>query len=121
MRTMKNFSSFTLIEASILVVIIFILAVIATAGGEALSGLGKGKETSEKIMKEYIDLLHPELQNVRLACSNMDSDGNGYVRCTATGLKPNSVDREVIEAECPSAFSLKDQCVPLVPKIIGGR
>ena len=101
---------FTLIELIIVIAIIGILAAVVlplfTSGQNV-------KATAERSMKEHVQGLYPS-EDVRAQCASRDTDGDGYVRCTAT-YALSSGERKEITAECATGvFSFGNSgCVPI--------
>lgn len=109
---MKASKGFTLIEFIIAVMIILI---ICTVGFNFFMGVsGKTTETAEATARNYANKLYPNWTSVRVACANMDSDGDGYVRCTIVGDTPNG-DTITEAVEC--GVLLSNQCVPFKPAL----
>ena len=103
---MKNSKGFTLIE---LMVVIFIIAIlIAIVGGKIAGWTNVDKEACEYSMIQYVKTIDPSLYNVTASCSNKDSDGNGYVRCTGAGTNSKE-ERVTMIAECDD----EGNCAPI--------
>ena len=104
-----NKKGFTLIELMVVIVILGILASFIFSGIQNFDFRSDDiKPYAEESMRSYVKTLYPELMQVNVKCSNIDSDYNGYVRCTATGLNSKE-KRETIIAECDDS----DNCVPI--------
>lgn len=49
------------------------------------------------------------IQGASVSCVSFDTDGDGYVSCTVSAVKPNG-DREIIPIECAARFRLNSGC-----------
>ena len=109
--------AFTLIE--LLVVVAIVAIVIALVFGAVRGCAGRGA-AAEDSMREYVGKLYPGREIIGVACTNVDSDGDGYISCTATidtDNGPNVVERQ-INAQCATGFlSFNSGCKATVPYI----
>lgn len=99
--------AFTLIEGIIAFIILLVLISLAFTGTNQVSALANGADNS---MRSYVTTLIPESSDVRVQCAKLDTDGNGYVRCTASYFPDGLGNREIMEAEC---HPLLGSCVPI--------
>jgi hypothetical protein len=87
-----------------------------------IGGMGIGcsrQSAAEDAMRSYMQKLYPEAKSIAASCANVDTDGDGYIRCSATYLDAAGNRTAVpIEAECAVGawFSKNRGCVPLTPK-----
>lgn len=83
-KTIRNrFSGFTLIEALIGLVLIFVLGAIMFAALGALSSCGRADVSAvEAEAKTFAGKGGLKLQGSGASCVGMDTDGDGYVSCT---------------------------------------
>lgn len=109
--------AFTLIELVVVVVIVFIVIALIVGGVRGCTGRGAAAEDS---MREYIGKLYPGREIIGVACTNVDSDGDGYISCTATvdtDNGPNVVERQ-INAQCATGFlSWNSGCKAAIPQV----
>lgn len=75
--------AFTLIELIVVVVIVLIIGALVIGGIRGCSG-GGGGQAPEDAMRDYVGSLYPGREIIGVNCVTMDSDGDGYVSCTAT-------------------------------------
>jgi len=101
---MKNRKGFTLIELIIIIAIFGITAAVLVP-----MFIGDIKEEAEAGMLNYVSILYPNFSDIKCNCTGKDSDGDGYVRCSATGLDNRTEKREMIVAECDK----KGNCAPI--------
>jgi prepilin-type N-terminal cleavage/methylation domain-containing protein len=104
---------FVLIELVIVLAIIGILAIFVLPGARGWFFSAQVQAKAEKEMRMHIHTLYPGWSEVRVACSNVDSDDDGYVRCTATAQHNGKT--ETVEAECaaPIFMTWRKGCVPI--------
>lgn len=110
--------AFTLIELIVVVAIVLVLVLLVVGGVRGCTGRGAAEDS----MREYVGKLYPGREIIGVACTNIDSDGDGYISCTATidtDNGPNIVERQ-INAQCATGFlSFNSGCkatVPYIPK-----
>ena len=82
---MKNQKGFTLIELLIVVVIVGIVVVIASPTRFKTNH----SEAAKVSMATYLNDLYPD-EVFNISCTGMDTDGDGYVSCTAVGRNDTS-------------------------------
>lgn len=106
--------AYTLIEVIVVVVIVLILGTVVFRG---CSNRGPAAEES---MREYIGKLYPGREIIGIACTNVDTDGDGYISCTATidtDNGPNVVERQ-INAQCATGIlSVNSGCKAAIPQV----
>jgi hypothetical protein len=63
-------------------------------------------------MREYLQKLYPSRQVIGVACTNVDTDGDGYVSCTGT---VDIVGKEKqVNAQCSSqVIGFNSGCKPM--------
>lgn len=109
--------AYTLIEVIVVVLVIVIFLALVVGGVRGCAGRRGAAEDS---MREYVSKLYPGREIIGVACTNIDSDGDGYISCTATidtDNGPNVVERQ-INAQCATGFlSLNSGCKATVPYI----
>ena len=93
---MRNTKGFTLIE---LLIVMAIIGILIAIGLSFLNSHNVDRYAAENAMRNHVQTLYPELSNVKCLCSDQDTDMNGYVRCTATGVDGRG-ERIQITAEC---------------------
>ena len=87
-----------------------------------IGGMGVGcsrQSAAEAAMRSHLQKLYPEAKGITASCSNVDTDGDGYIRCSATYLDAAGTRSATpIEAECAVGgwFARNRGCVPLTPK-----
>ena len=87
-----------------------------------IGGMGGGcsrQSAAEAAMRSHMQKLYPEAKGITASCANVDTDGDGYIRCSATYLDAAGNRTAVpVEAECAVGgwFSKNRGCVPLTPK-----
>ena len=115
---MKNRAkAFTLIELIIVLAIFGILAgvvgpmIMGALRGETMIG-ADGQEKAVGLMQKHVESLYG-WSDVRVECGTYDTDGNGYVRCTAVGRDPETREQKSIEKECGAVLSLSQNCVAI--------
>lgn len=92
---MKNLG-FTLIEALIFFAIFSLIALVFLS---AVMNVGISVEERKINAIAYVNTLRPDLEDLRASCGDRDSDGNGYVRCSVSGLNRKE-QREIVNCEC---------------------
>jgi prepilin-type N-terminal cleavage/methylation domain-containing protein len=106
----------TLIELLIATFIAAILITVILAGIRGCTTQGVAAEDS---MREYVSRLYPGREVIGVACTNMDTDGDGYISCTATidiDNGPNVVERQ-INAQCATGLlSFNSGCKAAIPQ-----
>lgn len=93
---------FSLVELIIVMAIIGVLGILIVGSCAPIFSTfdRKGAETN---MLNHVTVLQPEWTSVQTSCASVDTDANGYVRCTASGipvLDSLSSPRQIMEAEC---------------------
>jgi len=91
---------FTLVELMIAVVLICMTATVLIG---ALSTSTFDQSGAQTNMLEHSASIQPEWSKLAVSCARVDTDGNGYVRCTASGvpvIDGVTYPRQTIEAEC---------------------
>lgn len=109
--------AFTLIELVVLVSIVFIVIAMIVIGLRGCTGRATAAEDS---MRNYIGKLYPDREIIGVVCTNVDTDGDGYVSCTATidtDNGPSVVERQ-INAQCATGFlSWNSGCKASIPQV----
>jgi prepilin-type N-terminal cleavage/methylation domain-containing protein len=109
--------AFTLIELIVVVAIVAILIAIVAGGVRGCANRGPAAEES---MREYVAKLYPGREIIGVACTNVDTDGDGYISCTATidtDDGPSVVERQ-INAQCATGFlSWNSGCKASIPQV----
>lgn len=114
MRKQTMRKAFTLIELVIAVLIVGILIAVVVTGVRGCAGRGAAAEDS---MREYVGKLYPGRDIIGVSCTNVDSDGDGYISCVATIDSDNGpeVVEKQIAAQCATGFlSFNSGCKPTV-------
>jgi prepilin-type N-terminal cleavage/methylation domain-containing protein len=111
MKASRSYPGFTLIELLIVIAIASIVLTISLTTCAGVSGRGKDIFGADQSMNNYVRQLYPELYDIRVSCATIDSDGDGYIRCTATGLDATNT-RQQIEAECGWLLN-SGKCAPI--------
>jgi len=100
----------------------FVVRILLLLFSLLISGMGIGcsrQSAAEDAMRSYMQKLYPEAKSIAASCSNVDTDGDGYIRCSATYLDAAGNRTAVpVEAECAAGgwFASNRGCVPLTPK-----
>ncbi len=104
--------AFTLIEVLVVVAIIVIFLAIIFSGVRGCTGPSRG-DVAEESMRDYIYKLYPNREIIGVACTNVDTDVDGYISCTATIDMDSGpgVTEHQINAECATRFlSINSGC-----------
>lgn len=105
----------TLIEVIIIIAIIAI--VLAVAIPIATAGCSAKGTSPEQEMQKYLSTLYPNYTVVGISCTSQDSDGDGYVSCSATLEDPSNPGKIVREsAECANSY-FYGGCKIAMPKL----
>ena len=100
----------------------FVVRILLILFSLLIGGMGIGcsrQSAAETAMRRHMQKLYPEAKSIAASCANVDTDGNGYIRCSATYLDAAGHRTAIpIEAECAVGgwFSRNRGCVPLAPK-----
>ena len=100
----------------------FVVRILLILCSLLMGGMGVGcsrQSAAEAAMRSHIQKLYPEAKGITASCANVDTDGDGYIRCSATYLDAAGKRTAVpIEAECAMGgwFSRNRGCVPLTSK-----
>ena len=100
----------------------FVVRILLILFSLLIGGMGSGcsrQSAAEDAMRSYMQKLYPEAKSIAASCANVDTDGDGYIRCSATYLDAAGHRTAVpIEAECAVGgwFASNRGCVPLTPK-----
>ena len=87
-----------------------------------IGGMGIGcsrQSAAEDAMRSHMQKLYPEAKSIAASCANVDTDRDGYIRCSATYVDAAGNRTAVpVEAECAVGgwFARNRGCVPLKPK-----
>ncbi len=96
-------------KRSFLMMTLVALSVVASACSctcvANITGLSHDK--AEKAAKAWATQMGLELKGV--SCTSVDSDGDGYVSCSAAVVKSDG-DIDIIPIECAAALTLNDGC-----------
>lgn len=68
-----------------------------------LNACGPGR--AEEFAREHVAALYPGTEVVGIVCVGTDSDGDGYVSCTAT-IRGDSNQTERLDLECARAIGI---------------
>ncbi len=103
----------TLIE---LLIIIATLAILASIVIPMVLGRVSFGTSPDQAMREYTHALYPESQEITVICAKRDTDGDGYIRCTATYKNTDGVRGGTIAAQCAGGLlSLGNSgCAPIL-------
>lgn len=106
----------TLIEVFVALLIISILAITVTG---VFSGCGRrGHNKASENLKNYLSTMYPSsrFEIISSTCTGTDSDGDGYISCSALieNLKDKSLIRENLEC-ASSILPFNEGC--RVPKL----
>jgi hypothetical protein len=105
-KNSRNDKGFTLGELMIVVLSVFVFASVIVAD--------KARKRAEYDATNYIHELHPEWTEIRAVCQSTDSDGDGYVSCTATAKGSADALRELpLECRHSVFFNYARGCRPL--------
>lgn len=107
----RNVSSVSDVFGVLIVLAIACLVVVAIFWGafkKVALGFGYGEDTPKQGLVHYITELYPDAKDIRVVCPKLDSDGDGYVRCT--GVFNNAGKSERVIAECVTALTMNDGC-----------
>jgi preprotein translocase subunit YajC len=91
----------------VVIIIIFVISI--------MSRLQSGKNAEED-MRNYVSNLYPGREIIGVSCVKVDSDGDGYVSCTATVDLDNgpNVQEKMVAAECAGGFAnFNEGCRPM--------
>lgn len=100
---MKKQNALTVIEIIVVVGIIAILALFMT---NIVGGCNNRGSTAEEEMRTYVNKLYPDKEIIGVACTNRDTNADGYISCVATidtDAGPAIVEKQ-IAAECATQF-----------------
>jgi hypothetical protein len=87
-----------------------IIALLFSAGRGLLIKMGYGEGEPKRQMVAYVQELYPEATEIRAACPKLDSDGDGYVRCTSVFTYKGHEEETL--AECTTALQWNSGCAP---------
>jgi prepilin-type N-terminal cleavage/methylation domain-containing protein len=112
---------FTLVELLIVVAVVGILSLVGLTLVGGLVGSNVDGDAAATNMTQYVQDLYPEYTSIRASCTNADTDGDGYVRCTATALDSKGVRITTpLTAECTGNIStnawgvfVNEGCAPI--------
>lgn len=94
-----------------LVIILIVIGVIfISLGREFLLKMGYGEGEPKRQMIAYVQELYPDAMDIRAACPKLDSDGDGYVRCTSVFTYKGHEEKTL--AECTTALQWNAGCAP---------
>ena len=100
----------------------FVVCILLLLFSLLISGMSSGcsrQSAAEDAMRSHMQKLYPEAKSIAASCANVDTDGDGYIRCSATYLDATGNRTVVpIEAECAVGgwFARNRGCVPLTAK-----
>lgn len=101
-KSMKR--GYTLVELLIVLAIICIFFSILFVGCASCNGVGADtvQRRANEDARAFLRDLRPDLTDVRVSCQSLDSDGDGYVTCTGSGMAGTA--RELLSIDCRSSF-----------------
>ena len=79
---------------------------------------GRYKRRAEADARAYVHQIHPHWASAVVACQGVDSDDDGYVRCTVGDGNTNT---ESIECRTSLTFNYQRGCVPMRLSVRGVR
>lgn len=94
----------------VLVVVVFVAAIALGFGGRACS-YACDQRSAEGDLHEYLAKMFPDKTVLGASCVRMDSDGDGYVSCSARvkGSETNATE-ETLALECAGSFTMQSGC-----------
>lgn len=82
---------------------------------------GQGAKAEDE-MRAYVQNLYPSKEIIGVSCTNVDTDGDGYISCVATiDTDPGeAIVEKQISAQCASGIlSFNSGCKPTVGYVPG--
>lgn len=111
---MKKLRGLTLLE---LIISVVVIVVICGIGSFVFQGCTQRGAKAEAEMREYVTKLYPNNPIVGVACTNVDTNHDGYITCAATisvGSGTSTVEKQ-INAECTSGIlTFNSGCKPMI-------
>lgn len=109
-KNRSNVREWFQVIVSLLIMLFIIVALIFSAGRGLLLKMGYGEGEPKRQMVAYVQELYPDAMDIRAACPKLDSDGDGYVRCTSVFTYKGHEEKTL--AECTTALQWNAGCAP---------
>lgn len=105
---------FTLVEMVIVIIIVYVFVSVLGVGCTSYLYADKARKRADSDALNYIRELHPDWTDVHAVCQSIDSDGDGYVACTAAAKDSAGSPRDLpLECRHSVFFNYARGCRPM--------